>query len=134
MKVQVWDGRDEHRKEQDTSSLNDNDDTNDTAIIDDEITVTIMVSDVAERPAAPTVTVTSPANGTESDGDVGRAPDEHGASHHRLPPRMHRSPRCPTTNVLGIIDLSALVTNGVGTSHDNRSYRGQILPSAVAGG
>ena len=57
MKVQVWDGRDEHRNEQDTS-------TSPTPFIDDEITVNITVSDVAEKPAAPTVTVTSPANGT----------------------------------------------------------------------
>ena len=65
VKVQVWDGLDEDRNEQDTSSLDDNDDTNDTSIIDDEITVTIPVSDVAEKPAAPTVTVTSNMNGTQ---------------------------------------------------------------------
>ena len=59
--VQVWDGLDGDRNEQDTSSL---DDTDDTTIIDDTITVNIMVSDVAEKPAAPTVTVTSPASGT----------------------------------------------------------------------
>ena len=58
--VQVWDGLDGDRKEQDTASLDDNDDANDDAIIDDTITVNIMVSDVAEKPAAPTVTVTSP--------------------------------------------------------------------------
>ena len=58
--VQVWDGLDEHRNEQPTATLDDTDDTNDTAIIDDEITVTIMVSDAAEKPLAPTVTVTSP--------------------------------------------------------------------------
>ena len=52
VKVQVWDGRDEHRNEQDTATITE-------AIIDDEITVNIMVSDVAEKPAAPTVTVTS---------------------------------------------------------------------------
>ena len=57
VKVQVWDGLDEDRNEQDTSTINE-------AIIDDEITVEIMVSDVAEKPAAPTVTVTSPENGT----------------------------------------------------------------------
>ena len=58
VKVQVWDGRDEHRNEQDTSTITDD-------IIDDEITVNITVSDMAERPLAPTVTVTSPevANG-----------------------------------------------------------------------
>ena len=52
VKVEVWDGLDEHRNEQDTSTITD-------AIIDDTITVEIMVSDVAERPVAPTVTVTS---------------------------------------------------------------------------
>ena len=57
VKVQVWDGRDDHRNEQDTSTISE-------AIIDDEITVTITVSDVDEKPAAPTVTVTSPVNGT----------------------------------------------------------------------
>ena len=61
VKVQVWDGLDEDRKEQDKSSLDDNNDTNDGDIIDDTITVNIMVSDVAEKPAAPTVTVTSPS-------------------------------------------------------------------------
>ena len=61
--VQVWDGLDGDRNEQNTSSLDDADDTNDTAIIDDEITVTITVSDVAEKPAAPAVTVTSPTDG-----------------------------------------------------------------------
>ena len=66
VKVQVWDGRDEHRNEQDTATITD-------AIIDDEITVNITVSDVAEKPAAPTVTVTSPVDGTDPDGDVGRA-------------------------------------------------------------
>ena len=50
--VQVWDGRDGDRNEEDTSTITDD-------IIDDEITVTITVSDVAEKPAAPTVTVTS---------------------------------------------------------------------------
>ena len=58
VKVQVWDGLDEDRDEEDTSTITDD-------IIDDTITVNIMVSDVAEKPAAPTVTVTSPtvANG-----------------------------------------------------------------------
>ena len=60
VKVQVWDGLDEDRDEQDTSSLDNNNDADDDAIIDDTITVNIMVSDVAEKPAAPTVTVTSP--------------------------------------------------------------------------
>ena len=53
--VQVWDGLDEHRNKQDTSTI-----TN--TIIDDTITVTIKVSDLAEKPAAPAVTVTSPTN------------------------------------------------------------------------
>ena len=58
--VQVWDGRDEHRNEQDAADiLNDDNDANDGEVIDDTITVNIMVSDVAEKPAAPTVTVTS---------------------------------------------------------------------------
>ena len=60
VKVEVWDGLDEDRNEEDTSSLNDDDLTNDDDIIDDTITVDIMVRDLAEKPAAPTVTVTSP--------------------------------------------------------------------------
>ncbi len=59
VRVQVWDGFDEDRNKQDTSILNDDDPANDATIIDDTITVTITVSDVAEKPAAPTVTVTS---------------------------------------------------------------------------
>ena len=51
--VQVWDGLDEDRTEEDTSTITE-------PIIDDTITVSIMVSDVAEKPLAPTVTVTSP--------------------------------------------------------------------------
>ena len=65
VKVQVWDGLDGDRNEQDTSSLDDTTTINDATIIDDTITVNIMVSDVAEKPAAPTVTVTSLVNGTE---------------------------------------------------------------------
>ena len=58
--VQVWDGLDEHRNEQDAAAiLNDGNEANDDEVIDDTITVTITVSDVAEKPAAPTVTVTS---------------------------------------------------------------------------
>jgi len=61
VKVQVWDGRDTHRKEQDaTTILSDDNDANDATVIDDTITVTITVSDVVEKPAAPAVTVTSP--------------------------------------------------------------------------
>ena len=67
VKVQVWDGLDGDRNEQNLSSLDDAADTNDTVIIDDEITVTIMVSDVAEKPTAPTVTVTS---STVTDGAI----------------------------------------------------------------
>ncbi len=52
VKVQVSDGRDEHRNEEPTPT---NDDT---------ITVEIRVTDRAEPPAAPTVTVTSPAVGS----------------------------------------------------------------------
>ena len=54
--VEVWDGLDEDRNEEDTSTITE-------AIIDDTITVTIMVTDVAEKPAAPAVTVTSPTDG-----------------------------------------------------------------------
>jgi hypothetical protein len=57
--VQVWDGLDEHRNEQDKSSLDNAVVTDDAAIIDDRITVIITVSDVSEKPAAPMVTVTS---------------------------------------------------------------------------
>ena len=64
--VQVWDGLDEDRTEQDLSSLDNADDTDDTTIIDDEITVTITVSDVVEKPTAPTVTVTSSAVATDA--------------------------------------------------------------------
>ena len=67
--VQVWDGLNEDRNEQDLASLDDTDDTNDDTIIDDRITVTITVSDVVEKPTAPTVTVTSPqvlADATEA--------------------------------------------------------------------
>ncbi len=65
VKVQVWDGLDEHRNKQDASVLNDDNTDNDSTIIDDTITVNITVSDVAEKPAAPAVTVTSLANGTD---------------------------------------------------------------------
>ena len=53
VKVQVWDGLDTHRNEEATVT------------VDDTITVSIKVSDVAEKPAAPLVTVTSPATGTD---------------------------------------------------------------------
>ena len=76
VRVQVWDGLDEHRNEQDTSIFNDDNTANDDTIIDDTITVNIMVSDVAERPEAPTVTVTSLVVGSNrnrgiTNGDLG---------------------------------------------------------------
>ena len=114
VKVQVWDGLDEHRKEQDTSNLDDDDDNNDTAIIDDEITVTIMVSDVAEKPAAPTVTVTSPdTNNNTTLVVTWDEPDNTGPAitGYRLECTGHEVPddQCPT-------DIATtLVTDGVGT-------------------
>ncbi|MDE2718634.1 MAG: fibronectin type III domain-containing protein [Chloroflexota bacterium] len=65
--VEVWDGLDEHGNEQVTTSLDDGDDTNDGTITDDTITVRIMVTDQAEPPAAPTVTVTSPSVAVTAD-------------------------------------------------------------------
>ena len=114
VKVQVWDGLDEDRNEQDTSSLDDADDTNDTDIIDDTITVNIMVSDVAEKPAAPTVTVTSPTDaGTTSlvvtwDEPANAGPAITG---YRLECTGHEVPddQCP-------LDISASeVSDGTGT-------------------
>ena len=99
VKVQVWDGLDEDRNEQDTSTLDDADDTNDTTIIDDTIMVNIMVTDVAEKPAAPAVTVTSPANGTtltvtwDAPGNTGPAITGLPAGVHR--PRGARRPMSP---------------------------------------
>ena len=49
MKVEVWDGLDDDRTEQDTSSLDDAVDTKDADIIDDTITVTITVRDSGLR-------------------------------------------------------------------------------------
>ena len=54
VKVQVWDGLDTHRNKQAT------------AAVDDTITVNITVSDVAEKPAAPSVTVTSPTDSSNT--------------------------------------------------------------------
>ena len=110
--VQVWDGLDEDRDEQNTSSLDDNDDNNDDAIIDDMITVNIMVSDVAEKPAAPAVTVTSLANGTTLT-VTWDAPDNTGPAitGYRLECTGHEVPeaQCPR-------DLNVdRVTDGVGT-------------------
>ena len=112
VKVQVWDGLDEDRNEQDTSSLDDADDTNDTTIIDDTITVNIMVSDVDEKPAAPAVTVTSLANGTDLT-VTWDAPDNTGPAitGYRLECTGHEVPddQCPQ-------DIEAnVVTNGTGT-------------------
>ena len=58
--VEVWDGRDEHGNEQDTDTITD-------TIIDDKITVRIMVTDRAEAPAEPTVTVTSSSVAVDAD-------------------------------------------------------------------
>ena len=112
MKVQVWDGLDEDRNEPDTASLDDADDTNDTDIIDDTITVNIMVSDVAEKPAAPTVTVTSLADGTSLT-VTWDAPDNTGPAitGYRLECTGHEVPdeQCPQ-------DIAASeVTDGTGT-------------------
>ena len=53
--VQVWDGFDTHKVEEDSDNLN----------VDDTITVTINVrDDEEEHPAVPTVTVTSPSGNT----------------------------------------------------------------------
>ena len=111
--VQVWDGLDGDRKEQDTSSLDDNVDTNDDAIIDDTITVNIMVTDVAEKPAAPTVTVTSPENGTSLT-VTWDAPDNTGPAitGYRLECTGHEVPddQCPQDPTTDLVN-----TNGVGT-------------------
>ena len=112
--VQVWDGLDGDRNEQDLSSLDDDNDDNDTAIIDDTITVTITVSDVVEKPAAPTVTVTSPTDSNNTtlvvtwDEPANTGPAITG---YRLECTGHEVPddQCPQ-------DLNVnLVTGGVGT-------------------
>ena len=55
--------------------------------LDDEITVKINVRDVVETPAAPKVTVTSPAVAADATAATLKVtwnkPDEHGARHHR---------------------------------------------------
>ena len=129
VKVQVWDGLDEDRNEQDTSSLDDNNLDNDTTIIDDTITVNITVSDVVEKPAAPTVTVTSPVGGTSLvvtwDEPANTGPAITG---YRLECTGHEVPddQCP-------MDLATnTVTNGVGTHNImgltvNKSYRVRLL-------
>ena len=57
VEVQVWDGLDEDRNAQDTTTITD-------TIIDDTITVKIGVRNRDEPPAVPTVTVTSPSDNT----------------------------------------------------------------------
>ena len=105
VKVHVWDGLDEDRNEQDTSILND---ANDATVIDDTITVNIMVSDVAEKPAAPTVTVTSDVNGTQLV-VTWDAPDNTGPAitGYRLECTGHEVPdeQCPR-------DIEATVVSG----------------------
>ena len=121
--VQVWDGLDEDRNEQDTSTINDD-------IIDDKITVKITVSDVDEKPAAPAVTVTSPVDGTDLV-VTWDAPDNTGPAitGYRLECTGHEVPddQCPQD-----IEASG-VTNGTGTHSDNGADRRQGIPGAVAG-
>ncbi len=114
VRVQVWDGLDQHRNEQDTDSLNDDDFINDGAVIDDTITVNIMVSDVNEKPTAPTVTVASPTDGTTTslvvtwDEPENAGPDITG---YQLECTGHEVPddQCPTDI------LTSAVTDRVGT-------------------
>ena len=112
VKVQVWDGLDEDRNEQNTSILDDDDPANDATVIDDEITVNITVSDVTEKPAAPTVTVTSPVGGTSLT-VTWDAPDNTGPTitGYRLECTGHEVPddQCPAD-----IETTA-VTLGVGS-------------------
>ena len=79
------------------------------AIIDDEITVNITVSDVAEKPAAPTVTVTSLVDGTTLtvtwDEPENTGPDITGYRGWSAPAPMY-----PTTNVPRIIATSSSPT------------------------
>ena len=129
--VQVWDGRDEHRNEEDTSTIDDAD----AAIIDDEITVNIMVSDVAEKPVAPTVTVTSLVDGTSLT-VTWDAPDNTGPAitGYRLECTGHEVPddQCPR-------DIEAtVVTGGVGTHTltgltEYKSYRVRVRADNVEG-
>ena len=114
VRVQVWDGLDEDRKEQVLSTLDDNNDANDDDIIDDTITVNIIVSDVVEKPEAPTVTVTSPIGSNNTtlvvtwDEPANAGPAITG---YRLECTGYKVPvdQCPR-------DLSVnLVSNGVGT-------------------
>ena len=127
VKVQVWDGRDGDRNEQDTSTIDD-DTNNDATIIDDEITVTITVSDVAEKPVAPTVTVTSQADGTSLvvtwDEPANTGPAITG---YRLECTGHEVPddQCPT-------DIAETVVTGEVGTHDitgltaDKSYRVRV--------
>ena len=135
--VQVWDGLDEDRDEQVTSSLDNTDDTDDGEIIDDTITVTITVSDVAEKPVAPTVTVTSPTNGTSTslvvtwDEPANAGPPITG---YRLECTGHEVPddQCPTD-----IPTTAVI-GGVGTHTitgltEYKSYRVRVRADNVEG-
>jgi len=114
VKVGVWDGLDQHRNEEDTAN------------VDDTITVTIAVSDVEESPAAPEVTVTSIADGTGLvvtwDEPVNRGPAITG---YRLECTGTDVPdeQCPIDLV-----VTDVVTAGVGTHKitgltANKSYR-----------
>ena len=114
--VRVWDGRDEHRNEEDTSVLDDTDPANDGDIIDDTITVNIMVSDVNEKPVAPTVTVTSPDTDSNTTLVVTwDVPDNTGPAitGYSLECTGHEVPddQCPRD----FTDPSAVVTGAVGT-------------------
>ena len=135
--VQVWDGLDEDRDEQVTSSLDNTDDTDDGDIIDDTITVTIIVSDVAEKPVAPTVTVTSPTDGTATslvvtwDEPANAGPPITGywleCTGHEVP-----DDQCPTD-----IPTTAVI-DGVGTHTitgltEYKSYRVRVRADNVEG-
>ena len=140
--VQVWDGLDDDRTEQDLSSLDDTNDTNDGDIIDDEITVTITVSNVAEKPAAPTVTVTSlVVADADTDADLtvtwdkpeNMGPAITGYVVECTGDGITTANPCPQPDDTDITDLAANVQD----IHDNRysggPYSEQILPSASDG-
>ena len=128
VKVQVWDGLDDDRNKEDTSTITD-------AIIDDTITVNIEVSDVDEKPAAPSVTVTSPTDGTTTSLVVTwDEPDNTGPAitGYRLECTGTDVPddQCPKDLAANLVDSSTKV----GTQHDSESHRWQVLPGAAAGG
>ena len=111
VKVQVWDGLDEHRNKEDT------------ATVDDTITVNIEVSDVAEKPAAPAVTVTSPTTDDNTTLVVTwTAPDNTGPAitSYRLECTGTDVPddQCPKDD----IDAAAVTHNITGLTA-NKSYR-----------